>query len=65
MSPRVFISLVLGVGLVLNAGSGVASAATPKPLPTAQVVPAPAWFASLHLDTGKPLLKNQCPNRAS
>ena len=65
MSSRVFVSLVMGVGLVLNAGSGVASAATPKPLAAAQVVSAPAWLAGLHLDVGKPLLKNQCPNHAS
>ena len=63
MTPRVVASLFLGLGLVLYSAAGVASAATPTAVPKAQVVPVPAWFSGLHLDAGKPLIKNQCPNR--
>lgn len=59
MSPRVVVSLAVGLGLILNSAP-VASAATPRAVPNVAVS---AWFAGLHLDAGKPVVKNQCPGR--
>ena len=60
MTPRVVISLALGVGLILNSGPGVASAATVEPSYHARSVLLPAWFAGSPLDAAMPHVKTHC-----
>lgn len=62
MTPRVVVSVFLGIGLVLASAPGVA-AATPRAALDVPAVAVPAWFAGLHLNSGQPVIKNQCPNR--